>query len=87
MAKRTKYPKPDCPRCGHKTSWVKNTYYTSDGRIIRYRMCDDCEWRWCTLQYPEATIDITNYLVRIPKWGDSSVNSKQIEIIPLKDSL
>lgn len=83
MAPRVIYPTPVCPRCGHKVSWVKNTYYTTDGRIVRNRMCDDCEWRWNTLQYPEHSIDPGKYAIRIPRWGTYKQSRKQIEIVPI----
>ena len=83
MSSRTNYPVPSCPKCNWKTNLVKNTYYTKDGRIVRYRECHDCKWRWWTLQYPEISIDPSKFLVRIPRWGTVMHSRKQIEIIPV----
>ena len=83
MAARSNYPVPSCPRCNWKTNRVKNTYYSEDGRIVRYRECHDCQWRWWTCQYPEISIDPSKFLVRIPRWGTVMHSRKQIEIIPV----
>ena len=85
MAARTRYPVPPCPKCGWKTNKVKNTYYTEDGRILRYRECHDCEWRWWTLQYPEQILDISKFMVRIPKWKSSDYTRKQIKIVAVDE--
>ena len=53
MGQRTLYPKPDCPACGHTDTFVKNTYYTDDGEILRNRKCYVCEESYWTLQQPE----------------------------------
>jgi len=48
-------------------------------------MCDDCEWRWNTLQYPEQNIDPGKYAIRIPRWGTYKQSRKQIEIVPVDE--
>jgi len=84
---RTKYPTPACPKCGNNVSWVKNTYYTTDGRIVRHRMCDDCEWKWYSVQYPEQSLDLVQYRLVIPKWGNlEQRRRKQIQIVPVEEA-
>ena len=53
MGLRTLYPKPECPECGNSDTFVKNTYYTDDGEILRHRKCYHCENSYWTLQEPE----------------------------------
>ena len=87
MAARVNYPRPSCPKCGNGRSWVQNTYYTTDGRIVRQRMCDDCEWKWYSVQYPEQNLDLVQYKIVIPKWGTTTQRrSKQIKIMPVDNS-
>ena len=84
---RVNYPRPNCPKCGNETSWVKNTYYTTDDRIVRQRMCDDCEWKWYTVQYPEQNFDFVRYRIVIPKWGViQERRRKQIAIVPVDNT-
>ena len=78
MAARSLYPNPTCPKCGKTLNRVKNTYYTTDGRIVRTRTCEFCEWKWWTLQYPETNVDPAKYIVRIPKF---SLGRKNIQIV------
>ena len=78
MAARSLYPAPVCPKCGKSINRVKNTYYTTDGRIVRTRACEFCEWKWWTLQYPETNVDPAKYIVRIPKF---SLGRKNIQIV------
>ena len=80
MAARNLYPAPACPKCGKKINRVKNTYYTTDGRIVRTRTCDFCEWKWWSVQYPETNIDPSKYCVHIPNFSKNS--RKNIEIRP-----
>jgi transcriptional regulator NrdR family protein len=85
---RVNYPRPSCPKCGNDRSWVKNTYYTTDGRIVRHRMCDHCEWKWYSVQYPEQSLDLVQYRLVIPRWGTiTERRRKQIKIIPVDNSL
>ena len=81
MAARNLYPAPECPKCGKFINRVKNTYYTTDGRICRTRQCGICEWKWWTLQYPELNIDPAKTLVRIERWGKSTGSKKQVQIV------
>ena len=78
MGARNLYPAPVCPKCGKTLNRVKNTYYTTDGRIVRTRTCEFCEWKWWTLQYPETNVDPSKYIVRIPKF---SLGRKNIQIV------
>lgn len=82
MAVRKLYPNPECPRCGKTHSRIKNTYYTKDGRICRYRQCEFCEWKWWSLQYPEHNIDPAKFRLTIPKFTKGPNTNKQIEVIP-----
>jgi len=84
MAARVNYPVPPCPKCGWGTNRVKNTYYSEDGRIVRYRECDDCQWRWWTCQYPELSIDMGKFRIQIPTWRDPHRSRKQVKIVPVK---
>lgn len=83
MPGRTNYPTPSCPKCSWKTNRVKNTYYSDDNRIIRYRECDDCQWKWWTVQNPESNVDIAKFKVQIPTWRRTHKANKQIKIVPL----
>jgi len=50
-------------------------------------MCDDCEWKWYSVQYPEQNLDLVQYRLVIPKWGTlSERRSKQIKIMPADKS-
>ena len=83
MAARVNYPVPPCPKCGWETNRVKNTYDSDDGRIVRHRECDDCQWRWWTCQYPEHIINTAKYCIRIPRWGNKTMKRKRITIVPV----
>ena len=81
MAARNLYPAPECPRCGKSINRVKNTYYTEDGRIVRTRTCDFCEWKWWSVQYPESNIDPAKYRICIERWGSTTGSRKRIKIV------
>jgi hypothetical protein len=50
-------------------------------------MCDDCEWKWYSVQYPEQNLDLVRYRVVIPKWGAiQERRRKRIKIMPVDDS-
>ena len=66
MAARTLYPKPECPKCGKDETFVKNTYYTDDGEILRNRKCYFCETSYWTLQ-PQEILLPPDYRLEFPK--------------------
>lgn len=81
MAERTLYPKPDCPDCGQSDTFVKNTYYTEDGEILRNRKCYFCESSHWTLQQTETLFPDT-WRLEFPKsFARKTKDSKKITII------
>ena len=65
MPLKINYPSPDCPRCGAagSDSRIRETYYTSDREIVRFRRCSCCNWRWTTLQQEEVILPPDEYRV------------------------
>ena len=80
MAPRTHYPAPVCPKCGKRDNRVKNTYYTEDDRILRTKICNCCDWRWWTIQYPEQNLNPAKFSIHIPRFGTVKGARKQCEI-------
>ena len=65
MPLKTNYPSPCCPRCGAagSDSRIRETYYTLDREIVRIRRCSCCNFRWTTIQQPEAILPVDQYRV------------------------
>jgi len=82
MGQRTRYPQPECPKCGNSGhSFVKNTYYSVDNEIVRMRGCKYCGWKWWTIQPIEENLLPNLYQLSIPRF--SSTDSKRITITKL----
>jgi len=79
MGQRTLYPKPECPECGNSDTFVKNTYYTEEGEILRNRKCYLCEESYWTLQEPEQRFPDT-WQLEFPKKFGNARDSKRIII-------
>jgi transcriptional regulator NrdR family protein len=47
----------NCPECRSQRVYVVMTKPTQDGQILRRRHCHACDYRWYSLQSPEAVID------------------------------
>ena len=82
MGERVLYPVPNCPKCGNNGSIVRNTAYTEDLQIIRYRECKHCKWRHYTSQPIEALVDISSTIVQVPKYtsGNKTITLKSVSI-------
>ena len=77
---RNRYPVPQFVLSAGSRSIESRTPTTpTDGRIVRTRACEFCEWKWWTLQYPETNVDPAKYIVRIPKF--SLGRAKNIQIV------
>jgi hypothetical protein len=76
------YPAPPCPECsveGAGSSHVRDTVYSEDGCILRFRACAWCECKWWTKQTPETTIDPSEHRVVPPcDYKDLPRNQKRI---------
>jgi len=78
MGVRNLYPHPPCPGCGQSDGKVKNTFYTSSNKIVRYRECNLCGKRFYSFQAMEEVIDPTKYKVLLGNWREVS---RQITIV------
>lgn len=81
MPQRKFYPAPACPDCKRKgpgSSYVKDTVYTEDGFILRFRNCAWCEGKWWTKQSPEMNIDPSKErVVHPPKYKNMPRDMKR----------
>ena len=73
MGARTRYPAPECPKCGKSgCSYVAHTYYTEDNEILRTRKCT-CGWKWWTRQHVEESLPPEKWQIKIPKFKTSRI--------------
>ena len=81
---KRKYCQPKCPKCGKDAcTVVKNTYFTENNELLRYRHCQLCDWKFWTYQELEVALDPTLFAVKIPRWGNRGSAKKKIELVML----
>ena len=47
----------NCPSCGHTSSSVVDSRPQSSGEVRRRRICDECEYKWSSMEITVATHD------------------------------